>query len=354
MNDPARDQAFQALVEYSLKIGTDPELIQGAGGNTSWKADGIMWVKASGQRLDAGGSKQIFLPVDLAACRAAVECGDEDAIGNAAISRDASSSQLRPSIETALHAIMPHACVMHLHSVNAIAYSIQPSASDVLAERLDGLNWARIPYYKPGMPLAHAVVEALTKTSFDVLVMDNHGLLVGGESAEATFALIEDVEARLEITERPIPSCALKDPAGLQQICGDGPFEPAPAGYCQALAFDVDARQSAGVGSLYPDHVVFLGPGIAIAEEGESPETAALRAGRARCLDPKCVVLPGVGVALERSCGKAGREMLDCLARVALRLRESKGLSTLSADQEAELVNWDAERYRQGLADAAS
>ena len=39
-----------ALARVSAELGRNRLLIQAAGGNTSVKADGVLWVKASGRR----------------------------------------------------------------------------------------------------------------------------------------------------------------------------------------------------------------------------------------------------------------------------------------------------------------
>ena len=50
---------------FCTLIGTDSLLVQGAGGNVSWKDDGILWIKASGTWLAEAESKDIFVPVNL-------------------------------------------------------------------------------------------------------------------------------------------------------------------------------------------------------------------------------------------------------------------------------------------------
>ena len=42
---------WDAFLAVSARIGGDIGLIQGAGGNTSLKDDGVLWIKASGRWL---------------------------------------------------------------------------------------------------------------------------------------------------------------------------------------------------------------------------------------------------------------------------------------------------------------
>lgn len=42
------DPEMQALLDLAARLGRDPLLVQGPGGNISLKRDDVMWVKASG------------------------------------------------------------------------------------------------------------------------------------------------------------------------------------------------------------------------------------------------------------------------------------------------------------------
>src|SRR3954464_12991143 len=97
---------------YCAVIGADPLLVQGAGGNVSWKDGDTLWIKASGTWLADATRKDIFVPVDLAHLRAAIDAGAMDVQP-----RTVGESALRPSIETLLHALMPQPVVVHLHAV---------------------------------------------------------------------------------------------------------------------------------------------------------------------------------------------------------------------------------------------
>ena len=50
----------EAMMNFCASIGSDPLLVQGPGGNVSWKENNCLWVKASGTWL-ASAKKKIFL-----------------------------------------------------------------------------------------------------------------------------------------------------------------------------------------------------------------------------------------------------------------------------------------------------
>lgn len=67
---------FKALRHLSAKVGSDPLLVQAAGGNTSIKDEGVMWIKASGTWLRDADAKDIFVPLDFARLSAALAADD--------------------------------------------------------------------------------------------------------------------------------------------------------------------------------------------------------------------------------------------------------------------------------------
>ena len=54
---------------FCSNLGKDSLLIQGAGGNISWKDGNKLWIKASGTWLADANIMDIFVPVDLSHLR---------------------------------------------------------------------------------------------------------------------------------------------------------------------------------------------------------------------------------------------------------------------------------------------
>jgi rhamnose utilization protein RhaD (predicted bifunctional aldolase and dehydrogenase) len=129
------------LVEVSARLGRNLLLVQAGSGNTSVKVDGTLWIKASGKWLAHAGREEILVPVSLW----------EERVPSR---RPEYGSGLTPSIETAMHVVVPHAATIHVHSVNTIVWAVQEDGPELLAELLDGLPWQWIPYVVSGVPLA--------------------------------------------------------------------------------------------------------------------------------------------------------------------------------------------------------
>lgn len=330
------------LLELAARLGRDPLVIQGPGGNISFKHDGVMWVKASGTWMVEAMAQSILIPVDIAAVLDGLAAGDPACeTCSAFVRRDLSDLPLRPSIETTLHAVMPQRVVVHVHCVETISIACLSDAAERLAIPLSGLNWTFVPYIRPGASLGRIMAEHIVAGT-NVVVLGNHGLVVAGDSVSEAERLCAEVSRRLARIARAAP---VADRTALETIQGDG-YSIAEDDQWHAIATDPISLAAARRGSLYPDHVVFLGPGIVIAEAGENAADAARRSGRAA---PPLVVVPGAGVLLHNAATPGARALIRCLADVTCRLKSDDPIAPLSLDDEAQLLNWDAEKYRQWL-----
>jgi rhamnose utilization protein RhaD (predicted bifunctional aldolase and dehydrogenase) len=341
-----RPEALRELAAFSAAIGRDPEQVQAAGGNTSVKQDGLLWVKASGLWLADALERDVFVPVRLDSVLGGIEAGAADPVSGA-VAGELNPGGLRPSIETTLHALLPHRVVVHTHSVRTIALAIRADGEARVAERLDGLRWAWVPYCKPGLPLTRSVAERLAQAPADVLVFGNHGLVVGAGTVAEAAALLADVERRVDAPARPAVGCdqptlaRLADRLGLRQ--------PIHA-VTHALARDPRRLTVATSGSLYPDHVIFLGPAATTlpVDAGDRELGEIVVAAGAR--GSKLFLVPGAGALLAAGTTRSADELALCLALVMERVPDDAEPSYLTAADEAELLDWDAEKYRQALA----
>jgi rhamnose utilization protein RhaD (predicted bifunctional aldolase and dehydrogenase) len=321
---------FAALKKLSARVGADPLLVQAAGGNTSLKHDGVMWIKASGTWLRDAASKDIYVPVNHEALLSALAKNDPacEACTDFVLV-DLNTTGLRPSIETTVHALMPQRVVVHVHCVNTIAWAIRADAEQRLAEKLRGFNWAFIPYARPGLPLANAIATRL-KPGIDVLILGNHGLVVAAETVVEAETLLDHVVNALV---KPVRAAVPSDLAALRLLCQGTDYAPAESNTTHALATDMLALERGKNAVFYPDHVVFLGIGVAT----EIESGAAL------------VAISGKGVLIRRDAKPAVEPMGRCLADVMRRVEADDFLTTLDAEAIDRLINWEAEKYRQGL-----
>ncbi len=332
------DAAYSAFRRVSAELGANPRHVQGPGGNTSFKVGGgRMLVKGSGFELARAELDEMFVDVDAGKIRAALREGVDNPLTGAW-----SGEGPKPSIETSMHALLPSRVVLHTHSLPVVITACRTDARELLAARLAGLDWVFVAYERPGTPLAHGIARALAGSpGASVVVLQNHGVVVGADEAEPACALLEDVCRRLDVTPRSVSGVPDREALGLAaERAGLG----LPADETlHRLALDPEAVRIATGGTLYPDHVVFLGSGAGLL--AERPPQPSGGPG-----SPKLWLLPGQGVLLERGLPKASEALARCLMEVALGLPSRDACRYLSPSDEAAVLGMEEEKYRQSLA----
>ncbi len=339
------DAEFQALRAVSARVGADPLLVQGAGGNTSIKDGDTLWIKASGTWLKNAQSSDIMVPVALRALLDAVADGSPAADKPQLFTiAEKNPGGLRPSIETTVHALMPQRAVIHVHCVETIATAVRTDAETLAAERLRGLNPAYVPYSKPGLALARAIAARL-KPETDVLVLGNHGIVVAADTVAEAATLLAKVSGLLAHPPRTAPA---PDIEALQNLAEGSAYRLPAFAEAHAAATDPVSCRIAGAGSLYPDHVIFLGEGLALAAASENAAAVTARE-KAGGRNPVLILFPGRGVLIRDDANDGAEAMARCLADVCSRIPADAPLRYLTTAEIAELLNWDAEKYRQAL-----
>ena len=328
--------------KYCAEIGADPLLVQGAGGNVSWKEDSTLWIKASGTWLSNAEKEEIFIPVDLAGIKS------EIAKQNFSVApKVVSEVKLKPSIETMLHALMPHRVVIHLHAIEILSHLVRRDFEKYFNSVVDKMFcFSVVDYHKPGADLALAIDAALNKCpSTDVIFLKNHGVVIGGDN-------VIDVHKKLcKITESLITESLIRksDSAVISKPpkSFSHQYKAVDDPCVQQLALDpmLFSRLQRNW-ALYPDHVVFLGPRAHVYESWSRFEDEVLRSG----LSPELIFLGGEGVFVQKSFTRAKQAQLRCYFDVMVRQKADSLLTGLTNDQIAELLNWDAEQYRMSLA----
>lgn len=187
-----------ALRVYTSRlIGSDPNLVLHGGGNTSVKGvittllgDRVeaLWVKGSGSDLDQiepGG----FPALDLAylrRLRALERLADEEMV-NQLRTHLFDAGAPNPSVETLLHAFLPHPWIDHTHADAILALTNQPEPEALVRQAL-GPRVGIVPYVMPGLSLARSAAEVFERDpTVEGLVLLKHGLFTFGDDARASY-----------------------------------------------------------------------------------------------------------------------------------------------------------------------
>ena len=331
------------VAQFCANISQNRGWVQAAGGNVSWKTETELWIKASGTWLADARNKQIFVPVSLPML--------EDALAHrnyAFVPYALNGHTLRPSIETMLHALMPQKFVVHLHMVNAVAWLVRLESDAEIAAALgnDG-SWLLVDYHKPGSQLAKAVhAQLLSNPAIQLVLMKNHGVLVGAHTLEEVEKLLNKLSENLNIIPRMIDSGAMSELENLQQLLKGSGYEVCPDEYLNRLICDSTSYQRLKDSwSICPDHVVFLGATAACVEDPrELPQYF-------QTLNPETpfIFLKGHGVLQMLGVTPAKLAQLIFYFDVALRQPIGCPMACLKPDDISSLLDWDAEIYRQSL-----
>jgi rhamnose utilization protein RhaD (predicted bifunctional aldolase and dehydrogenase)/NAD(P)-dependent dehydrogenase (short-subunit alcohol dehydrogenase family) len=217
-----------ALRVYTTRLlGSDPKLVLHGGGNTSVKTKmrdllgeevDVLCVKGSG--WDMGNIEPPGLPaVRLAALRQLKRLetlSDEDMV-NAQRGNLLDSAAPNPSVETLLHAFLPHKFVDHTHSTAVLALTDQPEGEALCRDVYDG-RMGFVPYIMPGFALAKKAAEIHARApEVDGLILLKHGIFTFGESAEEAYermiAMVTLAEERLKRGRRNVFAAAALPPA---------------------------------------------------------------------------------------------------------------------------------------------
>src|SRR5436309_10451204 len=199
-------------VYTSRLLGGDPRLVLHGGGNTSVKTTlpdllgeptEVLCVKGSGWDMAA------IEPPGLPAVRLAPlrKLRGRDALSDQDMVKIQRANLLdpgapNPSVETLLHAFLPHKFIDHTHAVAVLSLADQPDAAERLAD-LYGPRVGVVPYIMPGFLLAKKAAEVhAAAPSVEGLVLVKHGVFSFGDSAreayERMIAIVTLAEDRLQ------------------------------------------------------------------------------------------------------------------------------------------------------------
>ncbi len=325
---------LQMLRELTGRVGSNPLLAQASTGNTSIKLDGVLWIKASGRWMADARENEILIPLDLAEVRR--EC----------LQRDIDPAERYPgaSLETAMHAVLPHPVVLHVHCVNTIAWAVRGDARVQLQQRLEGLRWRWIPYVESGLPLARAIGNALdADTGADIFILGNHGLVIAAETCREAERLLNEVGSSLAISPRQAHPA---DYTLLAEASAGSTWDLPDDDAFHALATDPVSRAILAGGLLYPCQAIFSNSSTPALFRSipcsDSPHKwASLYRNR------PLLLIEGRGVLIGRSATSAECAMIGGLAQVVQRIPASAPIRYLTDAEIANSSSAVAYRYRE-------
>jgi NAD(P)-dependent dehydrogenase (short-subunit alcohol dehydrogenase family)/rhamnose utilization protein RhaD (predicted bifunctional aldolase and dehydrogenase) len=201
--------SLEKLIEISREYGKNKDFVLGGGGNTSFKDDRYLWIKASGVSL-ADITEEGFVQLDrgkLAVIAEAsyIEDSDERERQVMAHLHQAivdSEKGKRPSVETSLHNLIAYKYVVHMHPwlVNALLCARNSAR---ISQELFGNEALYIGYTDPGYVLFKKLSAEIEKyrqvhgKDPQIILLENHGIFISADTTEEIRKLYQDVFERI-------------------------------------------------------------------------------------------------------------------------------------------------------------
>ena len=244
-----------ALRVYSSRLlGSDPQLVLHGGGNVSVKtrmpdvlgeSQEVICVKGSG--WDMASIEPAGLPaVRLKPIRAAAnldKLSDEDMVNLQRCSL-LDSSAPNPSVETLLHAFLPHKFVDHTHADAVLALTDQPDGYSICSE-LYQEEVSLVPYIMPGFTLSKKALEVYTANEqCKALVLLKHGIFTFGETAEESYERMIELVSLAESRVTRGKGKTFKSVSVPKALAPLRAIAPILRGRCAALNFQRNGQHS--------------------------------------------------------------------------------------------------------------
>lgn len=346
-----KNQDLAAFVRMSKYAGMREDLVQAGGGNSSFKVSPErMVIKASGYQLADITEEVGYALVNPKAIRDAflqTPCFDAltDADGDR-ILKEAFIEGKRPSIETVLHSVSG-TYTLHTHPIVVNAMACRVNGMEELGRLFpDALL---VPYAKPGVKLAGAYFTEYQKRmsgkgkAFDVVFMQNHGLVVSGDTADEVIQKTECVVKRLE-NHLGINNDAYRNATELWELFP----QKVVWRVTDKNVLDVYQKGAIWAHQICPDCIVFLGQQFLCLDESDAVQS--IRRFRDEFGEPVVVIYKKQMYILADSVRKAleTQSVLSFSGQV-MKINEGVPCKLLSRQQQEELVHWDAEKYRKNV-----
>ena len=191
----SKDLALRIYTTHLL--GSEKKLVLHGGGNTSLKETqkdffkntiNVIHVKGSGwdmSNLNEEGMPTLLLDPLMKTLK--LKQMNDDKMVKYLRNNLLNPSSPNPSVETLLHAFLPHKFIDHTHS-NAILSLVNLVDSKKILKKLYGKKLGIVPYVMPGFDLAKKCYEVYNQNKdIEGLLLLNHGIFTFAETAKDSY-----------------------------------------------------------------------------------------------------------------------------------------------------------------------
>lgn len=367
------EKGIEQLIKASQYYGKNPLFVIAGGGNTSYKTEDKLWIKASGSSLatiDEGGfvcmsREGLFKISDKV-------YSEDSTVREEEVKNDLNASILypkekRPSVETSLHEIIDYSFVVHTHPtlVNALMCAVGAEAK---CTEIFGDEALFIEYTDPGYVLFKKVYELIKAYKADkgacpkIIFLENHGVFVAADTTEEIDAIYEDINAKLNgLVKAELPAFDAKEVAGFDTAAVAEGF-PLEGAVAKLFTSDLISNYVCCPGSFKTVDTAFTPDGIVYCKAKypfvETTDVATIvsvaEAFNAKHgFPPKAIAIKGQGILVVEDSEKSVNTVLEVytdMLKIAFYAENFGGSKPMTAEQIAFIDNWEVENYRRKIA----
>jgi rhamnose utilization protein RhaD (predicted bifunctional aldolase and dehydrogenase)/NAD(P)-dependent dehydrogenase (short-subunit alcohol dehydrogenase family) len=372
---------IQELIEISQFYGKNSDYVIAGGGNTSFKNERQLWVKASGTTLGAI-TEAGFAVLDRAKLSdiAGKTYSDQSDQREQEVKTDLfragvePEKMLRPSVETSMHDIIRYRFVVHTHPtiVNALLCAQQ---AEHKVKALFGDSVLYIPYTDPGYVLFKKVERALTDyrnahhREPHIILLQNHGIFVSADTiseikqlyADVTEKIEKEISRKLATANLPVDDKAAAIMPAIRMLLSTDHAKIATIRNSTLIAeFCKDAQAFAGAAAPFtPDIIVYCKARAVFIESTQTADSAIAefqskltQYRKSYGYDPKMIGLKGIGlVGVEDNYRSAcvALDVFEDLLKISHYSHSFGGPKFLNDREIAFIDNWEVENYRRAV-----
>ncbi|MGQ9619687.1 MAG: SDR family NAD(P)-dependent oxidoreductase [Bacteroidales bacterium] len=372
-------QEIKELIEISRFYGSKKDYVVAGGGNTSFKDDNTIWIKASGTTL-ADLSEEGLVGLDRKKLNliSRKQYSDDPLEREEKVKNDLIESILaeyrgkRPSVETSLHDLIRYRFVVHLHPaiINGLLCSRNAKK---LCNELFGEEALFVQYTDPGYTLFKKMQEDISeyreKRGYDpkIILIENHGSFISADTTQEIISLHEDVIGKISKLYQPLPSLEpLPFNSVLEKVMPairlilfeDGPRIIRHRHNALIEMMSTSQQQFQKISHpLTPDIIVYCKSRFIYIEQTSSPdrilesfENQLTKFRNEFGFAPKVIVIKEMGVLAVDDSYKAAEQVLDVyedLVKISYYSSFCGGIKLLTPEQVDFIDRWEIENYRR-------
>ncbi len=373
---------IEDLIEISRFFGANKDYTLAGGGNTSYKNEEYIWVKASGSAL-ATIDEEGFAQLDRKEVQKirSKEYSTDEQIREVQVKEDLIAANVypekkkRPSVETSFHELINYPFVVHMHPThtNALMCAVN---SEEECKRLFGEKVMYIPY-APGYKLFKAVERAMIpyREQFgrdpEIIFLENHGVFVSGNNIsgikdhylDITHTILEEIKNASEFQKLEIKEDITRFIPAIKMIAGARVAKLRHSSLHSLFYSSAEAFKRASL-PFTPDIIVYCKSEYIYLENTDTPEHIIEEFKQKydeffqkNQYNPRIVLIRDYGLlALEDTANAAetALEVYEDLLKIS-HFSENFGGPRFLPPEEIEFIdNWEVENYRRKIAKGSS